>query len=55
MKTQESGCIEPSFLDPGTSWRLVVSPHALTVYPQGKSPWIRGWAGLRAGLEDMEK
>jgi hypothetical protein len=33
-----SGCIDPRFLDLGTSWRLVVSFTPRPLYPRGKSP-----------------
>jgi hypothetical protein len=33
-----SGCIDPHFLDLGTSWRWVVSFTPLPLYPWGKSP-----------------
>jgi hypothetical protein len=33
-----SGCIDPHFLDLGTSWRWVVSFTPLPLYSQGKSP-----------------
>jgi hypothetical protein len=33
-----SGCIEPHFLDLGTSWRWVVSFTPRPLYPWGKSP-----------------
>jgi hypothetical protein len=51
-----SGCIDPRFLDLGTSWRWVVS-----FTPRGKIPppssthWIGDWLGPRAGLDDVEK
>jgi hypothetical protein len=35
----ESGCIDPYFLDLGTSWKLVVSFRPLLLYPRGTSPW----------------
>jgi hypothetical protein len=54
-----SGCIDPSFLGLGTSWRRVVSFTPLPLYPRGKSPpgthRIGGWVGPRAGLDDVEK
>jgi hypothetical protein len=34
----ENGCIDPHFLDLGTSWRWVVSFTSLLLYPRGKSP-----------------
>jgi hypothetical protein len=33
-----SGCIDPHFLDLGTSWRWVVSFTPRPLYPRGKSP-----------------
>jgi hypothetical protein len=33
-----SGCIDPNFLDLGTSWRWVVSFTLRSLYPMGKSP-----------------
>jgi hypothetical protein len=53
-----SGCIDPHYLDRGTSWRSVVSCTPRPLEPQGKSPgtnWIGGWVDPRAGLDDMEK
>jgi hypothetical protein len=53
-----SGCIDPHFLDLGTSWRWVVSFTPRPLYPRGKSHsthWIGGWVGPRAGLDDVEK
>jgi hypothetical protein len=50
-------CIDPRFLDLGTSWRSVVSFTPLPLYPRGKPPcthWVGGWMDLRAGLDDME-
>jgi hypothetical protein len=46
----ESGCIDPHFLDLGTSWRRVVN-----FTPRPFYPWIGGWVDLRAGLNDLEK
>jgi hypothetical protein len=48
-----SGCIDPRFLDLGTSWRWVVSFTPRPLYPQGKSPWYplyRRWLDPRTGL-----
>jgi hypothetical protein len=54
-----SGCIDPHFLDLGTSWWWVVRFTPRPLYPWGKSPWyphwIGGWADPRAGLDDVEK
>jgi hypothetical protein len=33
-----SGCVDPRFLDLGTSWRRMVSFTPQPLYPQGKSP-----------------
>jgi hypothetical protein len=54
-----SVCIDPRFLDLGTSWRWAVSFTLLPFYPPGKEPPVpigyeAGWAP-RAGLDDMEK
>jgi hypothetical protein len=38
MKTWDSWCIDPYFLDLGISWRWVVSFTPWPLYPQGKSP-----------------
>jgi hypothetical protein len=46
MKAYESGCIDPYFLDLGTSWRWVVSFLPRPLYPQGNIPGtnrIGGW------------
>jgi hypothetical protein len=51
----QSGCIDPRFLDLGTSWRWMVRFTPGLLYPRGKSPgthWVGGWV---AGLDDMEK
>jgi hypothetical protein len=54
-----SGCIDPHFLDFGSSWRWVVSFTPRALYPPGESTpgtlWIWGWVGPRAGLDDREK
>jgi hypothetical protein len=59
MMAYGSGCIDPRFLDLGTSWRCAVNFTPRTLYPPGKrSPgthWIGGWVDLRAGLDDLEK
>jgi hypothetical protein len=44
-----SGCIDPHFLDLGTSWRWVVSFKPLPLYTRGNSPSVpigqeAGWA-----------
>jgi hypothetical protein len=53
-----SGCIDPHFLDLGTSWRWVVTFTPQLLYPRRKSPgthWIGGWVDPRAGLDDVDK
>jgi hypothetical protein len=53
-----SGCVDPHFLDLGTSWRWVVSftPRRFTRGERAHGThWIGGWAGPRAGLDDVEK
>jgi hypothetical protein len=53
-----SGCIDPYFFDLSIRWRWVVSFTPRSLYPRGKNPdtyCIGGWAGPRAGLNDMEK
>jgi hypothetical protein len=57
MQAYESGCIDPHFLDLGTSWWFSTSrPGRFT--PGKRAPdthWIGGWVDLRAGLHDLEK
>jgi hypothetical protein len=52
-----SGCIDPHFLDLGTSWRWSASqPSRFT--PGERAPithWIGGWVDPRASLDDVEK
>jgi hypothetical protein len=59
MKAYGSECIEPHFLDLGTSWRRVVNFTPRPLYPRGLSAsgthWIGGWVDLRAGLDDLEE
>jgi hypothetical protein len=53
-----SGCIDPHFLDLGTSWRWVVSSTPLPLYPRERVPgthFVGGWVDPRAGLDHMEK
>jgi hypothetical protein len=50
-----SGCIDPHFLDLGTSWRWVVSFTTQPLYPRGKSPRFPLDRKLSAGLNDVEK
>jgi hypothetical protein len=52
------GCIDPCFLDLGTSWRRMDSFTPRLLYPWERAPgthWIEGWADPRDGLDDMEK
>jgi hypothetical protein len=48
MKAYGSGCIDPHFLELGTSWRWVVNFTPWPLYPRGKSPryplsrWLGG-------------
>jgi hypothetical protein len=49
--------MDPGFLNPGTSWRWVVSFASLPLYPMERSSgtqWIGGLMGRRAGLNDMK-
>jgi hypothetical protein len=52
MKTYGGcGCIDPRFLDLGTSWRCRFTPGE-------RAPgthWRGGWVGPRAGLDKVEK
>jgi hypothetical protein len=51
-KKNGDGCIDPHFLDLGTSslfGRFTPGERAPGVH------WIGGWVGLRAGLDDMKK
>jgi hypothetical protein len=53
-----SGCIDPHFLDLGTSLRWVVSFTPLPLYPRERAPGTHfkgGWVDPRAGLDDMHK
>jgi hypothetical protein len=53
-----SGCIDPHFLDLGTSWRWVVSFTPRVLYPRGRRsryPLDRRVDGLWAGPYDVEK
>jgi hypothetical protein len=53
-----SGCIDPHFLDLGTSWRWVVSFTPRPFYPRERAlgtHCIGGWVDPRAGLDNMEK
>jgi hypothetical protein len=57
MKTYGNGCIDPHFLDLGTSWRWVISFTPRTLYPRERAPGIHcigGWVDPRAGLNYME-
>jgi hypothetical protein len=58
MKAYGSGCIDPHFLELGTSWRWVVNFTPRPLYPRERAPgarWIEGWVDLRASLDDLEK
>jgi hypothetical protein len=53
-----SECIDPHFLDLGTSWRLVVSFTPLPLYPRERAPGthlIGGWVEPRADVDNVEK
>jgi hypothetical protein len=53
-----SGCIDPHFLDLGTSWRWwsASQPGRFTPGERASSIyWIGGWVDPRAGVEDAEK
>jgi hypothetical protein len=54
---QGSGCIDPYFLDLGTSGRWVVSLTPRRLYPRERAPdiWKGGWVEPRACLDDVEK
>jgi hypothetical protein len=50
-------CIDPHFLDFGTSWRWMVSFTPLPLYPRERAlgtHFIGGWVDPRAGLDDMD-
>jgi hypothetical protein len=50
-------CIDPCFLDLGTSWRWVVSFMPWPIYLPGKRSqyWIGDWVGPEDGLDHMKK
>jgi hypothetical protein len=53
-----NGCVNPHFLDLGTSWMWVVTFTPLPLYPLGESLrylWIGGRVGPTAGLDGVEK
>jgi hypothetical protein len=54
-----SGCIDPYFLDLGTSWRWVVSKRPPSCFNPGErvssTHWIGSWVSLRSDLDDLEK
>jgi hypothetical protein len=53
-----SGCIDPHFLDLGTSWRWMVSFNPRPLYPRERTPGthcIGGWVDPRVGLDNMVK
>jgi hypothetical protein len=52
-----SGCIDPAFLDLGTSWRWMVSSCPGRFTPAERvngTHWLGGWVGPTASLDDME-
>jgi hypothetical protein len=57
MKAYGSGCIDPHFLDLGTSSEWSASrPGRFTPGERATGThWIGGWVDLRAGLHDLEK
>jgi hypothetical protein len=58
MKAYRGWCIDPRVLDPGTSWRWVVSFTPRPLYSLGKSPCYpldRRLDEPRTGLDDVEK
>jgi hypothetical protein len=53
-----NGCIDPHFLDLGSSWKRVVTFTPRPLYPLGKNPGthcIWGRVGSRVGLNDVKK
>jgi hypothetical protein len=57
-KRMGSGCIDPHFLDLGTSWRWAVNSRPGRFTPRERAPgvhWIGGWLDPRAGVDDVEK
>jgi hypothetical protein len=53
-----SGCIDPHFLDLGTSWRWVIGFTPRPLNPRGNSSWYtfdRRLVDPRASLDDVEK
>jgi hypothetical protein len=53
-----SGCIDPHYLELGTSWRWVVSFTSRPLYPRERDPgthFIGGSVDPRAGLDDVWK
>jgi hypothetical protein len=53
-----SGCIDPRFLDLGTSWSTVINFTPGQLYPVERAPgsnWIGGWMGPRTGLDDLKR
>jgi hypothetical protein len=52
------GCIDPHFLDLGTSWKQWSASRPCRFTSGERAPgthWIGGWMGPRAGLDDVEK
>jgi hypothetical protein len=53
-----SGCIDPHFLDLGTSWRWVAASQSACFTPRERAPsthWIGSWVVPRTSLDDVEK
>jgi hypothetical protein len=48
-----SGCIDPPFLELGSSWSKWSALRPGPFIPG--TQWIGGWVGARAGLNDMDK
>jgi hypothetical protein len=57
MKAYGGGCMDPYFLDLGTSWRWMVIFTSLPLYLQVNTPgthWIGGCVDPRASLDGLE-
>jgi hypothetical protein len=50
---RRSGCIDPHFLEPGSSWRWVVSFTSRPLYP--RIHYIESWLDPWVGVDDIEK
>jgi hypothetical protein len=50
-----SGCIDPHFLDFGTSWSEWSTSRFTPGERAPSTHWIGGWVDLRAGLDCLEK